>query len=43
MKNRFWLAAAILSAALIAPLALQADDAPVWPELGNVGDDELVW
>ena len=19
------------------------DDAPVWPELGNLGDDELVW
>ena len=26
MKNRFWLAAAILSAALIAPLAVKADD-----------------
>ncbi len=26
MKNRFWLAAAILSAALVAPMALQADD-----------------
>jgi len=24
-------------------LAEQGDDTPVWPELGNLGDDELVW
>lgn len=24
-------------------LAQQGDDAPVWPEVGNAGDDELVW
>ena len=24
-------------------LAAQSDDAPVWPELANAGDDELVW
>lgn len=24
-------------------IAQQGDDAPVWPELGNLGDDELVW
>ena len=24
-------------------IAQHGDDAPVWPELGNVGDDELVW
>ena len=24
-------------------LAEQGDDAPVWPEVANAGDDELVW
>ena len=24
-------------------LAAAGDDAPVWPELSNLGDDELVW
>ena len=24
-------------------LAEQGDDAPVWPELGNAGDDEWAW
>ena len=24
-------------------LAQQGDDALVWPEVGNAGDDELVW
>jgi antitoxin MazE len=24
-------------------LAAEADDAPVWPEVANEGDDELVW
>lgn len=24
-------------------LAAQEDDAPVWPEFGNAGDDALVW
>ena len=24
-------------------LAAAGDDAPVWPELTNLGDDELVW
>lgn len=24
-------------------LAAAGDDAPVWPELGNLGDEELVW
>jgi len=24
-------------------IAEHGDDAPVWPELGNLGDDELVW
>ena len=24
-------------------LADQGDDAPVWPELGNAGDDALAW
>jgi antitoxin MazE len=24
-------------------LAEQADDAPVWPEVSNAGDDDLVW
>lgn len=24
-------------------LAAAGDDAPVWPEMSNLGDDELVW
>ena len=24
-------------------LAEQGDDAPVWPDVANTGDDELVW
>jgi antitoxin MazE len=24
-------------------LAAQGDDAPVWPDVANEGDDELVW
>ena len=24
-------------------LAAQGDDAPVWPALANLGDDELIW
>ena len=24
-------------------LAEQGDDAPVWPDVANIGDDDLVW
>ena len=24
-------------------VAAQGDDAPVWPQVGNFGDDDLVW